>query len=233
MPKTILIIDDDALLRRSLTFNLEQAGYQVHTAATAEDALGFIQRLSFDLVLLDIGLPGMDGLDTLRTLKIQTGIPVIFLTARRRELDQVVGLEMGADDYITKPFDIDVLLARIKAVLRRTSTIPSTFSQLDPIIVGDLVIDIGAHTVHCADREIELTRREFDILHVLASKPEKVVSTQDLLARVWGAEFEGQPQVVYVQIRWLREKLELDPEHPQRIITVRGVGYKLIPLSAV
>jgi DNA-binding response OmpR family regulator len=230
MKRTLLVVDDDALLRRSLAFNLEQAGYQVHTFATAEDALFFSEHNPLDLVLLDISLPGMDGLDALRALKTQANVPVIFLTARRRELDEVVGLELGADDYVTKPFDFDVLLAHIKAVLRRV-TIPSLQqdSQAEQIQAGDLWIDPAAHTVQCAGRVIELTPREFDLLFVLATRYEKIVSTQELLAQVWGAEYVGEPQVVYVHIRWLREKLEDDPNHPQRIITVRGVGYKLVP----
>jgi DNA-binding response OmpR family regulator len=227
MARTILLVDDDALMRRSLAFHVEQAGYKVHTAANAEDALALVRHSPPDLVVLDIGLPGMDGLDTLRELKTQYNLPVIFLTARRRELDEVVGLELGADDYITKPFDVDVVLAHIKAVLRRSSG--TSQPEKTRITVGDLVIDPESHTVSCAGISLDLSPREFDLLYALASQPEKVIATQDLLAQVWGAEFVGQPQVVYVHIRWLREKLETDPNHPQRILTVRGVGYKLNP----
>jgi DNA-binding response OmpR family regulator len=227
MARTILLVDDDALMRRSLAFHVEQAGYQVHTAANAEDALSLIRHSPPDLVVLDIGLPGMDGLDLLREIKTQTNLPVIFLTARRRELDEVVGLELGADDYITKPFDVDVVLAHIKAVLRRTGG--TSQPERAKLIVGDLEIDPDSHTAACGGTALELSPREFDLLHVLASQPEKVIATQDLLTQVWGAEFIGQPQVVYVHIRWLREKLEADPNRPQRILTVRGVGYKLIP----
>ena len=226
MSKHILLVDDDALMRRSLAFNLEQAGYRASTAASAEDALDMIRREPPGLVLLDINLPGMDGLEALRHFKEQAGLPVIFLTARRRNLDEVVGLELGADDYITKPFDVDVLLAHIKAVLRRASETDKT--SLPAIVrVGDLTLDPAAHTVTLAGRRVELSPREFDLLHVLAQDPNTVVSVEDLLARVWGAEFSGQPQVVYVHIRWLREKIEADPMHPRRILTVRGVGYKL------
>ena len=227
MARTILLVDDDALMRRSLAFHVEQAGYKVHTAANAEDALALVRHSPPDLVVLDIGLPGMDGLDALRELKTQYNLPVIFLTARRRELDEVVGLELGADDYITKPFDVDVVLAHIKAVLRRTGRISQP--EKTRLTVGDLVIDPESHTVSCAGAFLDLSPREFDLLYALASQPDKVIATQDLLTRVWGAEFIGQPQVVYVHIRWLREKLETDPNHPQRILTVRGVGYKLIP----
>jgi DNA-binding response OmpR family regulator len=230
--RTILLVDDDALMRRSLAFHLEQAGYQVHTAANAEDALEFVRNSPPDLVMLDIGLPGMDGLDALRELKAQHNLPVIFLTGRRRELDEVVGLELGADDYITKPFDVDVVLAHIKAVLRRTenNSQPEKMNQI--LIVGDLEVDPQAHTVTCAGRAVDLSPREFDLLSLLATQPEKVFSTEDILAQVWGAEFVGQPQVVYVHIRWLRQKLESDPDHPGRILTVRSVGYKLVPQPA-
>src|ERR1051325_2939304 len=216
-------------MRRSPAFHLEQAGYQAHTAANAEDAIAFVRKSPPDLVMLDIGLPGMDGLDALRQIKAQGNLPVIFLTGRRRELDEVVGLELGADDYITKPFDVDVVLAHIKAVLRRTEKNSQPEKLTQPLTVGDLEIDPQAHTVTCAGQPLELSPREFDLLLLLAAQPEKVVSTEDLLAQVWGAEFTGQPQVVYVHIRWLRQKLETDPDHPQRILTVRGVGYKLVP----
>lgn len=233
MSRAILLVDDDALMRRSLAFHLEQAGYQVHTAANAEDALAFVRHSPPDLVILDIGLPGMDGLDALRELKAAHNLSIIFLTARRRELDEVIGLELGADDYITKPFDADVVLARVKAVLRRTSSTSQPEAETKRLVLGDLEIDPASHTVSCAGRFLDLSPREFDLLLALASQPERVIATEDLLAQVWGAEFVGQLQVVYVHIRWLRQKLEADPNSPQRILTVRGVGYKLIPQPAV
>jgi len=229
MSRHILIVDDDPLLRRSLAFHLEQAGHRVDTAANAEDALALVRRSPPNLILLDIGLPGMDGLDALREIKTHHNIPVIFLTARRRGLDEVLGLELGGDDYITKPFDVDVLLAHIKAVLRRFEHMAERPAAPAPITLEDLTVDPATHTVTCAGKMIELTRREFDLLHALALQPGVVISTENLLGQVWGAEFSGQPQVVYTHIRWLREKLETDPDHPQRIQTVRGVGYKLVP----
>jgi DNA-binding response OmpR family regulator len=226
----ILLVDDDALLRRSLAFNLERAGYRVSTAANAEDALALARRERPDLVLLDIGLPGMDGLEALRHFQEHMDVPIIFLTAHRRELDQVLGLELGADDYVTKPFDVDVLLARVKAVLRRTQRVVSSPpAQMEVVVVGDLVIDPAAHTVTIGGRPVDLPPREFDLLHALALEAGRVVSVEGLLARVWGAEYEGESQVVYVHARWLREKVEVDPSHPRRIITVRGVGYRLEP----
>jgi len=228
----ILLVDDDALLRRSLAFNLEKVGYRMSTAASAEDALALARRDPPDLVLLDIGLPGMDGLDALRHFQEGIDVPVVFLTARRRELDQVLGLELGGDDYITKPFDLDVLLAHIKALLRRARRSEPSPAQAAPLVVGDLMIDPAGHRVTVAARPVDLSPREFGLLHALALEVGHVLSVDDLLARVWGAEYEGESQVVYVHIRWLREKLEEDPHHPRRIITVRRVGYKLEPQQA-
>ena len=229
MQKHILVVDDDALMRRSVAFNLEQAGYRASNAANAEDALAMAQRDRPDLVLLDIGLPGMDGLDALRSFRDQANVPVIFVTARRRELDEVLGLELGAEDYITKPFEMSVLLAHVKAVLRRAGSVQPTITNNETITSGDLTIDPLAHTATLASQPLELTRREFDLLHTLMQHAGQVLSTQDLLTNVWGAEYIGEPQVVYVHIRWLREKLETVPEKPERIVTVHGVGYKLIP----
>jgi DNA-binding response OmpR family regulator len=233
MTKRILLVDDDALLRRSLAFNLEKAGYQASTAANAEDALELARHDPPDLVLLDIGLPGMDGLDALRRFQAEVQVPVIFVTARRRDLDEVLGLELGADDYVTKPFEMDVLLARIKAVLRR-SRLQAVFApaKAGPLEVGDLAIDAGAHTVSLGGQPVDLPPRLFDLLHTLALRAGQVVSVDDLLSSVWGAEYLGESQVVYVHIRWLREKLEEDPHHPHRVVTIRGVGYKLNPMEA-
>jgi DNA-binding response OmpR family regulator len=230
MARHILLVDDDALLRRSLSLNLEKAGYRVSTAASAEDGWALARRDPPDLVLLDIGLPGMDGLEALHLFQEQAGLPVIYLTARRRELDEVLGLELGADDYITKPFELEVLLARIKAVLRRFQRVEGTPLAGAPLLtLGDLTIDPAAHTVTAGGRNIELPRIEFDLLHALALEAGRVVSSDELLARVWSAEHVGQAQLIYVHLRWLREKLEDDPRHPRRIVTVHGVGYKLEP----
>jgi DNA-binding response OmpR family regulator len=229
MPPHILVVDDDALMRRSTSLQLEQAGYRASTAGSAEDALALSRRDRPDLILLDIGLPGMDGLQALASFKQLTAAPVIFVSARRRELDTILGLELGADDYITKPFNPDVLLARVKAVLRRGGAAPAGSSEAAPLIVGDIVIDAAAHTVTVAGRPVDLTVREFGLLYALALEAGKVLSIDDLIARVWGAEYAGEPQVIYVQIRWLREKIEDDPNNPARILNVRGVGYKLAP----
>ena len=226
MQKKILVVDDDALLRRSLAFNLERNGYIVQTAANAENALEICRLSRPDLVILDIGLPGMDGLDALRILRNELGIAVILLTARRRELDEILGLELGADDYVSKPFDFDVLLAHIKAVLRRIFPAETSQEPPRPITLNGISIDPENRSVRQDGVAVSLAPREFDLLYALMSNAGKVLSTEDLLVQVWGAEFEGQPQVVYVHIRWLRQKLEDDPENPKLILTVRGYGYK-------
>jgi DNA-binding response OmpR family regulator len=233
MAKHILLVDDDALMRRSLALNLEEAGYRASTAANAETAFEVVKRDPPDLILLDIGLPGMDGLDALRefertaSLNHRANIPIIFLTARRRELDQALGLELGADDYVTKPFDLNVLLARIKAVLRRFEQTSPATSISGSLEIGDLMIDPAAHTVTVAGQPVDLSPLEFSLLHMLALNTGHVMSVDDLLSQVWGAEYVGEPQIVYVHMRWLRQKIEIDPQKPRRIVTVRGVGYKL------
>lgn len=232
MAAHILVVDDDTLLRRSLSLQLEQAGYRVSPAENAEDALALAQRDPPDLILLDIGLPGMDGLEAVRHFQKEMDVPVIFVSARRRELDTILGLELGADDYITKPFNPDVLLAHVKAVLRRSARQSDPLPETEPLVVGDMVINPSAHTVTVAGRPVELTAREFGLLHALALEAGRILTIDDLIRRVWGAEFIGEPQAVYVHIRWLREKIEEDPQNPQRIINVRGVGYKLIPHPA-
>jgi DNA-binding response OmpR family regulator len=212
-------------MRRSLTYTLEQAGYAVTALPTAEEALLAVEERPPDLVLLDIGLPGMDGLDALRRLRQHHELPVIFVTARRRELEQVLGLELGADDYITKPFDPDVLLARVRAVLRRTRR--SEAPAATRITVGDLTIDPATYTATVAGRDLDLAPREFDLFLALARAAGRVVSADELLAQVWGPGFAGEPQVLYVHVRRLREKLESDPNRPRRLVTVRNVGYRL------
>ena len=232
-PKHILLIDDDALLVKSLAFTLTQNGYRASTATSAEQGIAFLQQDTPDLILLDIGLPGMDGLEALKRIERAKQIPVIFLTARRRELDEVLGLELGAQDYITKPFNEDVLLARIKAVLRRgeRETVGNERRFVPPsrIVCGDIVMDVTAHEVKLRGAPVDLAPKAFELLRVLAVNAGQVISVNQLVEQIWGVEFLGEPQVVYVHIRWLREKLEDDPSNPRRLVTVRGVGYKLVP----
>ena len=228
MAKTILIVDDDALMRRSLAASLGQTGYSVETAATGENAVEIVQRKLPDLVLLDVGLPGMDGMETLRVMRrAHPNLAVILVTGRRRELDEIVGLEMGADDYITKPFDMDVLLAHIKAVMRRAQA-PATPLPQVPVSVGTLHIDPAARVVTVDQRVVELAPKEFELLLTLAQHAGRVLPLDELLERVWGPEWIGESQTLYVHVRWLREKIENDPAHPRRLLTVRGTGYKLV-----
>ena len=228
---TILVVDDDQLMRRSVSIGLQNAGYSTETAGSGEEALDKAGEVQPELVLLDIGLPGMDGMETLRALRQSFDAPVIFVTARRRELDEIVGLELGADDYVTKPFDMDVLLARVRAVLRRAagSDSPSAGADMPDLVVGDLELDLSAHRVTIGGRTVALTPREFQLLAFLASRAGDVVPIDDILTNVWGPDWIGETQTVYVHIRWLRTKIERDAARPRRLHTVRGVGYRLTP----
>ena len=226
----ILVVDDDPLVCKGLKFNLEQAGYKTSTASTAHTALELAGRTAFDVAILDIGLPDDNGLDLCKTLKAQRDLPVIFLTARRRELDEIVGLEIGADDYITKPFSADVLLAHLRAVLRRVSkpiTKPRSIEQ--PIQAGPFKLNPITHTAYKNDEVLDLAPREFDLLHMFMSHPQRAFTSDELVEGVWGVEFVGEPQVLYVQVRSLRMKIEESPSDPKHILTLRGVGYKFMP----
>jgi len=226
----ILVVDDDALVCKGLKFNLEQAGYKVSTASTAHTALELAGRSAFDAAILDIGLPDDNGLDLCKTLKAQRDLPVIFLTARRRELDEIVGLEIGADDYITKPFSADIVLAHLRAVLRRVSrplTQPRPVEQ--PIVAGPFELNPITHSAHKNGQPLELAPREFDLLYMFMSHPERAFTSDELIEGVWGVEFIGEPQVLYVQVRSLRMKIEVNPSDPNHILTLRGVGYKFMP----
>jgi DNA-binding response OmpR family regulator len=227
MSAKVLLVDDDALLRRSLKYRLEQEGYSVISAENAEDALTFARRDRPDLIILDIGLPDMDGLTLARTVQRELNVPIIFLTGRGQEADIVLGLEIGAEDYITKPFGMRELLARIRTVLRRVTRTAPTVSE-EPLVVGELVMDARAREVRLRGKLIELPPKEFELLRLLMSNAGAVLSTDYLLDAIWGEEFAGAVQVLYVHIGWLREKIESDPRHPRYIQTVRGVGYKMV-----
>lgn len=231
MPKHhILVVDDDPLVCKGLKFNLELAGYKVSTASTAHAALDLSEHNVFDAAILDIGLPDENGLDLFKKLRAQREFPVIFLTARRRELDEIVGLEIGADDYITKPFSADIVLARLRVVLRRAPKhLLEPLPTEKPIASGPFVLNPVTHTAQKYNRTLELTPREFDLLHLFMSYPERAFTSDELVERVWGVEFAGEPQVLYVQVRSLRMKIEEDPSNPKHILTLRGVGYKFVP----
>lgn len=225
MAQTILMVDDDARLRPILKYRLEQEGYSVTAAESGEEALLFARRDRPDLVLLDIGLPDRDGLEVARTLQRELNLPIIFLTGRGQEIDIVVGLELGAEDYITKPFGMRELLARIRVVLRRIERTPSAIAD-DLLEVGDVSLDPKKREVRVRGKPVDLPPKEFELLRLLIANAGTVLTTDYLLDAVWGEEFAGAVQVLYVRINWLRELIEQDPRHPCYIVTARGVGYK-------
>lgn len=227
MKNKILVVDDDALLRRSLKYRLEQEGYEVLTCGTGAEALSGARQNPPDVVLLDIGLPDQLGLDVARTLKQETGTRIIFLSGRRQETDIVVGLELGAEDYIPKPFGMRELLARVRVVLRRSETATAP-PRRETWTVGDIFLDARAHVVRVRGEAVELPPKEFELLRLLLANANAVLTSDYLINAVWGEEFAGTLQVLYVHIGWLRERIEPDPRHPRSIITVRGVGYKFV-----
>ena len=220
-----MIVDDDALLRRSLKYRLGREGYTVATAESGEEALLYARRDKPDLVLLDIGLPDADGLAVARTLQREMDVPIIFLTGRSQETDVVVGLELGAEDYITKPFGMRELVARIRVVLRRIARAPLSAGD-EALELGDIWLDPKGREVFARGQRVELPPKEFELLRLLMANAGMVLTSDYLLDAVWGEEFAGATQVLYVHIGWLRERIEQDPRHPRLIQTVRGVGYK-------
>ena len=227
MTAKILLVDDEALFRRSLKHQLMREGYAVLTAEDAQQALTLARGDQPTLILLDIGLPDQSGLDLARTLHRELAIPIIFLTARNQETDIVVGLELGADDYITKPFGTRELMARIRAVLRRMAQEPLPCTN-DPLVVGPIRLDPRAHEVTMDGQPVQLPPKEFELLRLLMANVGAVLSTNYLLDAVWGEEFAGAVQVLYVHMGWLRKQIEANPQRPQYIQTVRGVGYKMV-----
>lgn len=239
----ILLVDDEATLLETLTYNLKREGYEVVTAMDGREALEAARREHPDLIVLDLMLPRMDGLTVTRILrKEEMNVPILMLTAKADEVDKVVGLEVGADDYITKPFGLREVMARIRAALRRTqrltpeaeaepATAPSheRLPTVAPLVLagGDLIIDTARREVRVRGESVALKPKEFDLLAFLATNHGVVLSRETLLEHVWGYDFAGDSRTVDVHIRWLREKLETDPARPQFIETVRGSGYRL------
>jgi DNA-binding response OmpR family regulator len=223
----ILIVEDEPNISEVVSLYLRRAGFQVHTAADGNSALSYMEKRLPDLLILDIMLPELDGLSVLRWLRDRSDTPVILVTARREEVDRIAGLEMGADDYVVKPFSPQELVSRVRAVLRRTKN--SESGSEGSRMFGDLTIDTTTRLVTLAEKEITLTSREFDLLWLLASHPRQVYSREQLLQRVWGSSDYIDPSTVTVHLRRLREKIEKDPSQPQRLVTVWGVGYKFEP----
>lgn len=224
----ILIVEDDRNLSDTLKYNLRKEGYDVVTVADGAEALDIARREKPNLVILDIMLPKISGFEVCRILRKEMTVPILMLTAKTEEVDKVVGLEIGADDYMTKPFSMRELLARVRAMFRRAD-----MPKLEPageqesLKIGDLDIDIGRHQVFCRGSQLTLTAKEYDLLVFLARNKGFVFSREQLLDKVWGYDYAGDTRTVDVHIRWLRQKIEIDPARPRNLITVRGTGYKL------
>ncbi len=226
--KRVLIVDDEPMVREVVTRYLERDGFGVGEAATGDEALAKLDSFRPDLVVLDIMLPGIGGLDILSSIRAERDLPVIMLTARADETDRVIGLELGADDYVIKPFSPRELTARVKSVLRRTAG--TTRQPAGRLTFGDLIIDLASREVTVDGSDARLTVKEFDVLAFLADSPRQVFSRSQLLHHVWESSPEWQdPSTVTVHIRRIRNKIEVDPESPRHLVTVRGVGYRFEP----
>lgn len=220
----VLVVDDEKTLVKALKFNLEKEGFRVEEAYNGEEALKKVAEVEPDIIVLDLMLPGLDGFEVCRQIRKKLEIPIIMLTARGEDIDKVLGLELGADDYLTKPFNPRELVARIKAILRRSAAREEGVRK--HIQIGNLQIDLLQHRVRIHDSEIDLTSKEFALLSFLATNAGRVYSREQLLEQVWGYNYYGDARTVDVHIRHLREKIEEDPSNPERVITVWGTGYK-------
>ena len=225
-PATILLVDDEDAVQKLLTYPLEREGFRVMQARDGEEALQRFGTERIDLVVLDLMLPKLDGLEVCRRLRAQSTVPIIMLTARDDELDKVVGLELGADDYITKPFSIREFRSRVRALLRRAA-LGGAGDERDVIQADGIVVDLARRSVTVRGGPVELTYVEFEILRALAGRPGHVMSRQALLESLWGDYAYREPRTIDVHVRHLREKLERDPHEPELIQTVRGAGYRL------
>jgi DNA-binding response OmpR family regulator len=222
----ILLVDDELSVQKLLTYPLRKEGYDVVPALDGREALDRLREDNFDLVVLDVMMPKVDGFDVCRQIRARSTVPIIMLTAKTEEIDKVLGLELGADDYITKPFSVREFRSRVKAVLRRAALVRGNETLEEPIERGELRIDFDKRHVQVRGESVRLTYVEFEILAALARSPGRVFSRSMLLERVWGDSAYRDPRTVDVHIRHLREKLEQDPKHPDLIFTVRGVGYR-------
>ena len=224
-PARILLVDDEQSVQKLLAYPLRKEGYEVVPAMDGEEALERCRGQSFDLIVLDVMLPKLDGFDVCRQIRAQSSVPIIMLTAKAEEFDKVLGLELGADDYITKPFSMREFRSRVKAVLRRSDLLREEQRDEEPLEAGDLSIDFAKRTVAIRGEPVRLTYVEFEILSVLARNPGRVFSRTMILDRLWGDSSYRDPRTIDVHIRHLREKLERDPKDPEFLFTVRGVGY--------
>jgi DNA-binding response OmpR family regulator len=222
----ILVVDDEKSIVKGLKFSLEKEGYEVLTAYDGEEALRIFQEESPDLIILDLMLPLLDGFEVCRKIRKTNDVPIVMLTARGEDIDKILGLELGADDYVTKPFNPRELAARVRAILRRAQASGTDLANLQIIRLQDMQIDMFQHKVRVRDKDVDLTSKEFALLSLMASHPGRVFSREKLLEHVWGYDYYGDARTVDVHIRHLREKIEPEPSSPQLILTVWGAGYK-------
>ena len=235
MPEKILVVDDEISLQETLAYNLKKQGYEVQTTGDGTEALELAREMKPDLIILDIMLPGLDGFEICRILRKEMSTPVLMLTARDDEIDRVVGLEVGADDYMAKPFSMRELVARVKAMLRRVRLVREELNTGESqdgkpkqqiLEFGNLRIDMTRREITVDDEVVAFKPKEYELLTFLAQHQGQVLSREFILERVWGWDFIGDSRTVDVHVRWLREKIEKDPANPRRIITVRGAGYR-------
>ena len=231
---TILVVDDETILRDALTYNLRREGFKVYAAADGVEALQLAKAFPPDAVVLDVMLPGIDGFEVCRALRASSSVPILLLSARGEEIDRVVGLEIGADDYLTKPFAMRELLARVRAMIRRSRMPMHAPAGVSSVVPADGVVTVGAIEIDALKRRVTLSGepvalkpKEFDLLLYLARHPGVVLSRDAVLREVWGYDFPMDTRTVDVHIRWLRQKIEVDPANPRMIETVRGYGYRL------
>lgn len=223
--KRVLVVDDEKLIVKGIKFSLEQDDMQVDCAYDGEEALNLARQTEYDMVLLDVMLPKLTGFDVCQQIREFSNMPIIMLTAKGEDMDKILGLEYGADDYITKPFNILEVKARIKAIMRRNSKKPEVSEPVRKKTSGDLSFDCDSRRVYIAGREVNLTAKEFDVLELLVFNPNKVYSRENLLKTIWGSDYPGDVRTVDVHIRRLREKIESNPGEPKYIHTKWGVGY--------
>jgi DNA-binding response OmpR family regulator len=222
----VLVVDDETPIVESVSYNLRKEGYEAITAGSAEECLDLARAEKPDLIILDVMLPSASGFEICRMLRRESDVPIIMLTARSDETDRVVGFELGADDYVSKPFSMRELLARVRTILRRSSG-GSPLPNKRRAKVGDLDVDPARYEVTVGAKRVDLSPKEFDLLHFLCLYPGQVMSRQVLLDNVWGEDAYVDDRTVDVHVRWIREKIESDPSNPVRVLTVRGIGYKL------
>ncbi|MEK7692638.1 MAG: response regulator transcription factor [Chloroflexota bacterium] len=225
--RTVLVVEDEPSLASTLSYNLRKNGFNVMSESDGVAGLQAARRGRPDVIVLDLMLPKMDGLEVCRRLRTESDVPILMLTAKSEEMDKVVGLEVGADDYLTKPFSMRELLARVKALLRRSVTRKDGDSAAE-IVAGNLELDARGRTVRRSGQEVALKPKEFDLLFFLAANAGQVFTREQILEQVWGYDFFGGSRTVDVHTRWLREKLEDAPSRPKHLLTVRGVGYKFV-----